>query len=60
VPIDLGRDIITGLGDATIRSGGDLRRAIPEMRPGQVVTVSGIRAGQQFAVEVRLGEVVTR
>jgi S1-C subfamily serine protease len=53
-------DIITGLGDTRVRTGGDLRRTIRGMRPGQVVRVSGIRAGQPFAVEIRLGEVVTR
>jgi serine protease Do len=53
-------DIITGLADAPIRSGGDLRRAIRELRPGNVVTVAGVRAGQRFAVDVRLGEVVSR
>jgi S1-C subfamily serine protease len=53
-------DIITGLGDTRVRTGGDLRRTIRGMRPGQVVRVSGIRAGQAFAVEIRLGEVVTR
>jgi serine protease Do len=53
-------DIITGLGDTRVRTGGDLRRTIRGMRPGQVVAVSGIRAGRPFTVEIRLGEVVTR
>jgi serine protease Do len=53
-------DIITGLGDTRVRTGGDLRRTIRGMRPGQVVPVSGIRAGRPFTVEIRLGEVVTR
>jgi S1-C subfamily serine protease len=49
-----------GLGAARIRTGGDLRRQIRELRPGDLVVVSGIRAGQPFGVEVRLGEVVSR
>jgi S1-C subfamily serine protease len=53
-------DIITALGDATIRSGGDLRRRIRELRPGDAVRVAGIRAGQPFTLQVRLGEVVVR
>jgi serine protease Do len=53
-------DIITGLGDARIGSGGDLRRQIRQLRPGDVVPVTGIRAGQRFTAQVRLGEVVTR
>ncbi len=53
-------DIITDLGDAEIRTSGDLRRAIRNLRPGDVVEVRGIRAGQRFAAQVRLGEVVTR
>jgi serine protease Do len=53
-------DIITGLADARIRTGGDLRRTIRELAPGDTVTVSGIRAGQAFNVRIQLGEVVIR
>jgi S1-C subfamily serine protease len=53
-------DIVTGIGDTTIRSGGDLRRRIRELRPGEAVAVTGIRGGQRFSAQVRLGEVVTR
>jgi S1-C subfamily serine protease len=53
-------DIVTGLGDAAVRTGGDLRRMIRQLRPGDVVAVTGIREGQPFSVRVRLGEVVTR
>jgi serine protease Do len=53
-------DIITGLADRPIRSGGDLRRAIRELQPGQTVNVTGIRGGQRYTAQVRLGEVVSR
>jgi serine protease Do len=53
-------DIITGLADTRIRSGGDLRRQIRQLRPGDVAGVTGVRAGQPFTAQVRLGQVVTR
>ncbi|CAN5616738.1 hypothetical protein BH23GEM10_BH23GEM10_06050 [soil metagenome] len=50
-------DIITQMGGATIRDGGDFRRLLRETRPGTVVAVEGFRAnGQPFTTEVRLTE----
>lgn len=49
-------DIITRIGSDTLRHGGDLRRALRELRPGQTVTLTLMRGGRESAVTVRLGE----
>jgi serine protease Do len=49
-------DIVTRIGDTPVRHGGDLRRALREMRPGQTTTFAVLRGGRQSVVTVRLGQ----
>jgi serine protease Do len=49
-------DIITKIGETTLRHGGDMRRVLRGMRPGQSATFTVVRAGRQLTVTVRLGQ----
>ena len=49
-------DIITRVADTPVRHGGDLRRALREMRPGQSAPFTVLRGGRQQVVTVRLGQ----
>lgn len=50
-------DILVGLGEAEIVTGGDLRRALRAYDPGDTVSVTLIRPTGQTTVQVRLGEI---
>ena len=52
-------DIITGLDDAPVRTGGDLRRALRSRRPGESVRVTLQRGEQTRTVTARLTPVPT-
>ena len=52
-------DIITRLGDTPIRQGGDLRRALRERRPGDMVSITVLREGATRTVSARLIEAPT-
>jgi serine protease Do len=49
-------DIITALGDAKVESYGDLLGALRDYQPGDTVTLSVIRDGDEKNLEVTLGE----
>jgi serine protease Do len=49
-------DILTKIGDTLLRHGGDLRRVLREMRPGQTATFTIVRDGRDLTVTVRLGQ----
>jgi serine protease Do len=49
-------DIITAIGNTPVRHGGDLRRALREMRPGDSATFTIVRGGRELTVTVRLGQ----
>lgn len=50
-------DIIVGVGEAAIVTGGDLRRALRAYDPGDVVRVALVRPTGRATVRVRLGEI---
>jgi S1-C subfamily serine protease len=50
-------DILVGLGDAVIVTGGDLRRALRAYDPGDTVSVALVRPTGPTTVQVRLGEI---
>jgi serine protease Do len=52
----LAEDIITRIGNTPLRHGGDLRRVLREMRPGQSATFTITRGGRELRVTVRLGQ----
>jgi S1-C subfamily serine protease len=49
-------DIITGLGDDEVRSYGDLLGALRDHEPGDTVTLTIVRQGNEMHLEVVLGE----
>lgn len=53
-------DIITRMGEVPITHGGDLRRALRELRPGQRTTLTVVRPDGTSTVEVTVGEIVQR
>jgi serine protease Do len=53
-------DIVTDIDGTEIAEGGDLRRLLRQRRPGELVTIAGMRRGERFTVQVRLGEIVAR
>jgi S1-C subfamily serine protease len=53
-------DIITRAGDTPITSDGDLRRFLREHRPGETVTIQGVRPSGPFTVRATLVQVESR
>ncbi|HEY6673556.1 MAG TPA: PDZ domain-containing protein, partial [Rubrobacteraceae bacterium] len=49
-------DIITALGDARVESYGDLLGALRDYAPGDTVTLTVFRDGDETDLEVTLGE----
>jgi S1-C subfamily serine protease len=49
-------DIITGLGDAKVESYGDLLGALRDYQPGDTVSLTVLRNGDETDLEVTLGE----
>jgi S1-C subfamily serine protease len=49
-------DIITAMGDAKVESYGDLLGALRDYQPGDRVTLTVIRDGDEKNLEVTLGE----
>ena len=52
-------DIITRMGDTPIRQGGDLRRALRGLRPGDTVTITVVRERGTRTITARLIEAPT-
>jgi S1-C subfamily serine protease len=53
------QDIIVGINDTEIEQGGDLRRALREMKPGDSARLTVVRPDGRATVTVRLGEAPT-
>jgi S1-C subfamily serine protease len=53
-------DIITRAGDTPITGDGDLRRFLREHRPGETVTIQGVRPSGPFTVRATLVQVESR
>jgi S1-C subfamily serine protease len=53
-------DIVTHIGDVPVTHGGDLRRALRAMRPGQRTAMTVVRPSGTTTVNVTLGELVQR
>ena len=49
-------DVITALGDADVESYGDLLGALRDQQPGDTVTLTIVRDGEEQTLEVTLGE----
>jgi serine protease Do len=53
-------DIITRVDGTPITSEGDLRRVLRQHRPGDVVSIQGVRPDGSFTVRATLGQVTSR